>query len=233
METDDMLDYNEYLRDSEIERLTALIHLEEDPDQLASLLWTRGTRSDQMNRYKSALPDFLQALDLAPNREFRGRLMLEIAYLYLKLPDNREKAMWWAARTRDYSPEDADAHFLFGMNCEFSEFYSIAVEEYQLVLKLNPDHDQCKLRLGVSLRWNAQFEESARMLEDYVCKFPDNPEGLYNLAWTLDLMSVKESSHGLRAIEYYEKALSFEPRAYRKVKIERKLKSLKEKYPDE
>jgi tetratricopeptide (TPR) repeat protein len=57
-----------------------------------------------------------------------------------------------------------------------------AIEEFQMVLKLNPDHDAARLMLAETMMDDGQLKEALALFESYLKENPGDPNALYGVA---------------------------------------------------
>jgi tetratricopeptide (TPR) repeat protein len=89
-----------------------------------------------------------------------------------------ELTNWWLERF----PDDWLPH-LYRANLQAREgTRAKAIEEYQMVLRLNPDHDAARLQLAETLMDDGQLKESLALFESYLKENPRDPTALYGVA---------------------------------------------------
>ncbi|MCO4783401.1 MAG: tetratricopeptide repeat protein [Candidatus Cloacimonetes bacterium] len=108
--------------------------------------------------------------------------------------------------------DDADIHYYIG-DCYFeSDLFKAAIEEYDLCLKLNPDHKDAKHAKALAYEWLEDLDAS---IECYEGLLKDEGEGeeLFEIMISL-AMCYYRANREKQAIETYEKLLKLRPTSY-------------------
>lgn len=204
-----------------IEAIDLNIQDEKDPTRLSGLYSFRAATLATLDRESESIRDYLTALESVPNNEKRGEIEAMISLGLLKTGD-RNSALWWAMAGVEHSPEAVDTHYALAFNCYCSEFYSLAISAAERALTLDHNCSRVRKLLGKCYREECNLEKSVRVLTDYVAQCPTDAIGLYELAWSTDLLPGPDGGSA-KAVELYRKALELSPPEWLKARINRRL----------
>jgi tetratricopeptide (TPR) repeat protein len=199
---------------------------EKDPIELSRLHTLRAATLAVLNREGESIRDYLIALESSPNNSKRGEIEAMISLGLLKTGD-RNSALWWAMAGTEHSPDSTETQFVLAFNCYCTEFYSVAIAAAQRALTLDPNCSRALKLLGKCYREEGELENSVRVLRDYVAQCPTDPKGLYELAWSTDLLTGLNGGSA-KAIQLYRKALELNPPEWLRVRINRRLGEIEE-----
>lgn len=210
-------------------RLTELsdaLSTQSGKDARAKLYIERASVFYETGNNTNSVKDYLEALELAENVKDLVHIKSMISLLLLHT-NEKERALWWAFAAIAEDCRNDEGHYLLGLNCRNSEFYSLAVESFRRALELAPNNRLTRLELGISLRDAFRLDEAVEALSEYVVDYPEDPRGLYELGWTYEI-HIDIPDWKAKAAELFKKALNYTPPIELKQRIERKLASLNE-----
>jgi tetratricopeptide (TPR) repeat protein len=169
----------------------------------------------------NSVRDFLNALDTAENPSDIVHIKSMIA-LALALKDEKEQALFWAMGAVDEDPTNAEAHHTLGLICDRCGYLNLAIASLERAISIDPRRWDSLRVLGMCLRENGRIQEAIEVLSRYVDNNQDEPRGLYELGWSLHLVSARDDN--LPKVKgLYEKALEHNPGPELRTTIERKL----------
>src|SRR6266542_5117185 len=118
---DDPQFWNEKVRE-----LTDAIECQPDKGEQARLYVARAHVYDMLGLRVESARDFLRALEFSSTQLERVHIKSMISLALLNSGE-KEQAMWWATSAIDSDPDCAEGHYVFGLNCEYSELSACAV----------------------------------------------------------------------------------------------------------
>jgi tetratricopeptide (TPR) repeat protein len=125
-------------------------------------------------------PVLLEALQTHPESD--AELIFEaLAEGYLQ-NHSVDKIMQITAQWLELSPEAWLPHYYRGQAQYLEGTRAKAIEEYQTVLKLNPEHSLAKVWLAGVLAEDGQFKEGLALYESYLQDNPGEPNGVFGVA---------------------------------------------------
>ena len=116
--------------------------------------------------------------------------------LALAQKDQKEQAVYWATSAVDQDDSNAEGHHTLGLVCDICGFLNSAVESLRRAIQLKPRRWDSVRLLGSCLRESGRVEEAIEVLSRYTANNPDEPLGLSELGWTLNVSS--GGQHNLR-----------------------------------
>ena len=213
-----------------VDELTRSLASEREEAELARLYIERAHCYCVLEDDGKSVADYLSALDHATDSAQIVHIRSMISLAFLSKADNRENAIWWAVAAVDRDPRNAEGLYTLGLNCEYSEFYDVAVEAFSRAVDSQPDHSSAERHLGVCLREACRLEEAVLVLTRYVDRNPDDAGGWYELGWTVHL-SIALPDRVARAKVLYLEALRHNPSDTLRRVITRKLEQCEMPYP--
>jgi tetratricopeptide (TPR) repeat protein len=153
-ESEKLLDRYRELRglDDAVSLEQLLLTTERSVDRTAEQCWSR------VEHYDPDTPLILEALARGYMRQYR----LGQAHLCLK-------------RWLELEPESAQAHYLEGLlQFDYAHARASAEESYRRALELDPEHEEARLGLAVTLINDKNFQEATEHLEYVRQRQPDN-----------------------------------------------------------
>jgi tetratricopeptide (TPR) repeat protein len=103
-------------------------------------------------------------------------------------------------------PNDERAHTLLGNFYLGLREYTLAIEQYEKAIKINPEFSQPYNQMGYAYRYLGELQDAERAFRKYIKLIPDDPNPYDSYADLLMKMGRFNAS-----IESYEKALTFNP----------------------
>jgi tetratricopeptide (TPR) repeat protein len=210
---------------AEIYSLTKAIAAGGTAMELAQHYIKRASLYEVIGESASSVADLLDALDVAENKTDIVKIKLEIALAMAK-KDLKEQAMFWAMGAIDADLGNADGYYVLGLICDSCGFTKLAIELLQKALDIQPQHWDAMRVLGSCLRETFQIEKSIEILSRYVANNPNEPLGLFDLAWSLHVMP-DSGSRIQTARNLYQKALNNNPSLELRALIEKKLEDIR------
>lgn len=197
-------------------------------ESLTQLYVRRGHLYESLGDTASSVRDFLHALDTAdsPSDITHIRSMIALA---LAKQNEKEQALFWAISAVDEDSSNPEAHHTMGLICDFCGFVNMAIESLKSAIKLDPHRWESIRVLGSCLRESGRVPESIETLSRYVMNNPAEPQGLYELAWSVHVCPGENNLH--RAKELYEQALKSDPSPNLRAIIDRKLQDISSHHP--
>jgi tetratricopeptide (TPR) repeat protein len=209
---------------SRIDSLTKTIAVTRSEADLTQLYIERGHCYGRVEDAANSIRDFLSALDTAQRNldiiHIKSMISLAVAK-----KDQKEQALFWAMSAVDQDPCNAEGHHTLGLVCDICGFLNLAIKSLQRAICLEKDRWDSVRLLGSCLRENGQIQESIETLSRYVANNPNEPLGLYELAWSLHVCPGQQDRLQM-AEEMYEKALKNNPGSELRERIERKLRDI-------
>lgn len=206
-----------------IDVLTKAIGDARSDEELTRLHIERGHCYERLEDAVKSTNDFLTALDTAQRKSDIVHIKSMIAYALAK-KDQKDQAVFWALGAVDQDPCNAEGYHTLGLICDICGFLNIAIESLQRAVHLEPGRWDSIRVLGTCLRENGRIQEAIETLSRYVAGNPNEPLGLYNLAWSLHILGGRGNLQ--MAKDMYERALLNNPGRNMRAIIERKLNDL-------
>ena len=138
----------------------------------------------------------------------------------------KEQALFWATSAVDQDSCDGEGYHTLGLVCDCCGFLNVAIESLKKAIHLEPDRWDSIRLLGSCQRENGRIEDAIETLSRYVANNPDEPLGLYELAWSIHVLPGSEKNKLQMAKAMYEKALKNNPSTNMRPIIERKLQDI-------
>ncbi|MDI6796341.1 MAG: tetratricopeptide repeat protein [Desulfatibacillaceae bacterium] len=125
------------------------------------------------------------------------------AYFEKNLPSIAEYYLWEALKV---NPLDLDAAYSLGIYYKRIQNYAKAVDMFELLIQLRPDHALARQQLGIMHMEAGRPERAAKAFEEAIARAPGLPEAHNNLG-----MALMALGKPWDAIGQFQKALSIEP----------------------
>lgn len=208
-----------------IETITKSIRDASNELDLTKLYIERGHCYELLEDSVNSIRDFLTALDTATSNSDIVHIKSMVA-LALAKKSEKEQAIFWAMSAVDQDSCNAEGYHTLGLVCDICGFLNLAIESLRRATDLEPHRWDSVRVLGSCLRENGQVREAINTLSRYVTHNPDEPLGLYELAWSLHVLSGGDMDKLHTVKEMYERALRANPGSNMRAIIERKLRDI-------
>ena len=218
------MDLTEDATSERLHTLTKAIGAAGSEEELAQLYIERGHCYEHLGDTVNSVRDFLSALDCAQLKSDLVHIKSMIA-LALAKKDQKEQALYWSMSAVDQDPCNAEGYHTLGLVCDICGFLNLAIESLQRAIQLEPHRWDSVRLLGSCLRESGRIAEAVETLSRYTANKPNEPLGLYELAWSVHVSS-GDQKNLRRAKELYEKALGNNPSSGLRAMIERKLRAV-------
>ena len=219
-----MMNHTGDVTSERLHALTKAIDAAGSEEELTQLYIERGHCYEHLGDAVNSIRDFLSALDSAQLKSDLVHIKSMIA-LALAKKDQKEQALYWSMGAVDQDPCNAEGYHTLGLICDICSFLNLAIESLQRAIQLEPHRWDSVRVLGSCLRESGRIQEAIETLSQYTANNPDEPLGLYELAWSLHVSSGTQNNLRM-AKELYEKALSNNPSSGLRAMIERKLRAI-------
>ena len=172
----------------------------------------------------NSVRDFLSSGDTAQSDADKVHIESMIA-LALATKGEKEQALYWAVCAVDQDSRNAEGHHTLGLACEVCGFLNLAIESLQRAIELQPPRWESVRVLGTCQRESGRVQDAIQTLSRYVANNPDDPWGMYELAWSLHVYPVGDNLE--KAEQLYERALGKNPDQLIRTIVERKLRDIR------
>ena len=129
----------------------------DEKNQKAKELFSLGVKSLETKQYEEAINYFKSVLKIEPDY---ADAYLNLSAAYGALGRDEEAAKATKAYRRAVSDDPAIKHYNRGLTNESLNRYEDAVEAYQAVTRINPDHTEAHFRLGVNYSYLGRHTEA-------------------------------------------------------------------------
>jgi tetratricopeptide (TPR) repeat protein len=156
----------------------------------------------------------------------KERLSIEAEYAN-RIEKDQEKRFLILKKIAKKYPKEKDAHYDLAYYFKNKQLFHEAIEEYNKVLELDPNHGNALNSLGEMYIYLREYEEAIEYYEKYLSLYPGEANPLDSVGWCYFLMGRFDE-----ALAKFKEALKLKPNFYYSLLSVIYVYALKENYPE-